>query len=270
MAGPSGRRPLGRCRIPRRLRTTRNAFKQAWLTLRRRIELLLALPLEKLDRLAREQHLRQIAQDTELRDDPTMKRVLFVCVENSNRSQMAEAFARIHGGDAVEALQRGLAGRRASDQPEGDPLHVRTRLRPERARLQVARRDRRRVRCRHHHGLRRQLPVGAGQAPRGLGLARSEAHGRRRLPRRARRDLAAREGACWRSCDVAAAQTAGRVHRHRAAAGHGGGLRDHGRGAVRRERRHRPARQRGGDGGRAVRADRAVRPGLRARTSIRS
>jgi len=36
-----------------------------------------------------------------------MKRVLFVCVENSNRSQMAEAFARIHGGDAVEALSAG-------------------------------------------------------------------------------------------------------------------------------------------------------------------
>ena len=35
------------------------------------------------------------------------KRVLFVCVENSNRSQMAEAFARIHGGEAVEALSAG-------------------------------------------------------------------------------------------------------------------------------------------------------------------
>ena len=35
------------------------------------------------------------------------KRVLFVCVENSNRSQMAEAFARIHGGTAVEALSAG-------------------------------------------------------------------------------------------------------------------------------------------------------------------
>lgn len=34
-------------------------------------------------------------------------RVLFVCVENANRSQMAEAFARIHGGDAVEALSAG-------------------------------------------------------------------------------------------------------------------------------------------------------------------
>jgi arsenate reductase len=35
------------------------------------------------------------------------KRVLFVCVENSNRSQMAEAFARIHGGDRVEAHSAG-------------------------------------------------------------------------------------------------------------------------------------------------------------------
>ncbi len=36
-----------------------------------------------------------------------MKRVLFVCVENSNRSQMAEAFARMHGGDAIESLSAG-------------------------------------------------------------------------------------------------------------------------------------------------------------------
>jgi protein-tyrosine-phosphatase len=35
------------------------------------------------------------------------KRVVFVCVENSNRSQMAEAFARIHGGAAVEAFSAG-------------------------------------------------------------------------------------------------------------------------------------------------------------------
>jgi len=35
------------------------------------------------------------------------KRLLFVCVENSNRSQMAEGFARIHGGDEVEAYSAG-------------------------------------------------------------------------------------------------------------------------------------------------------------------
>lgn len=36
-----------------------------------------------------------------------MKKVLFVCVENSNRSQMAEAFARIHGAGRVEACSAG-------------------------------------------------------------------------------------------------------------------------------------------------------------------
>lgn len=36
-----------------------------------------------------------------------MKSVLFVCVENSNRSQMAEAFARMHGGDRVCAASAG-------------------------------------------------------------------------------------------------------------------------------------------------------------------
>ncbi len=36
-----------------------------------------------------------------------MKRILFVCVENSNRSQMAEAFARAHGGRDVIALSAG-------------------------------------------------------------------------------------------------------------------------------------------------------------------
>ena len=36
-----------------------------------------------------------------------MKRVLFVCIENSNRSQMAEAFARIHGQGRIEAYSAG-------------------------------------------------------------------------------------------------------------------------------------------------------------------
>ena len=35
------------------------------------------------------------------------KKVLFVCVENSCRSQMAEGFARKHGGDALEAWSAG-------------------------------------------------------------------------------------------------------------------------------------------------------------------
>jgi arsenate reductase len=36
-----------------------------------------------------------------------LKRVLFVCVENSNRSQMAEAFARMRGAGRVEAYSAG-------------------------------------------------------------------------------------------------------------------------------------------------------------------
>ena len=35
------------------------------------------------------------------------KKVLFVCVENSNRSQMSQAFATIHGGDRIEAYSAG-------------------------------------------------------------------------------------------------------------------------------------------------------------------
>jgi protein-tyrosine-phosphatase len=38
---------------------------------------------------------------------PAPLRLLFVCVENSNRSQMAEAFARIHGGPGVEPASAG-------------------------------------------------------------------------------------------------------------------------------------------------------------------
>jgi protein-tyrosine-phosphatase len=36
-----------------------------------------------------------------------VKRIVFVCVENSNRSQMAEAFARMHGAGLVEAYSAG-------------------------------------------------------------------------------------------------------------------------------------------------------------------
>jgi protein-tyrosine-phosphatase len=34
-------------------------------------------------------------------------KLLFVCVENANRSQMSQAFARIHGGENVEAYSAG-------------------------------------------------------------------------------------------------------------------------------------------------------------------
>ena len=35
------------------------------------------------------------------------KNILFVCIENSNRSQMAQAFAIIHGKDSVNAYSAG-------------------------------------------------------------------------------------------------------------------------------------------------------------------
>ncbi|HYK56612.1 MAG TPA: arsenate reductase ArsC [Flavisolibacter sp.] len=35
------------------------------------------------------------------------KKILFVCIENSNRSQMSQAFALMHGGDKVEAFSAG-------------------------------------------------------------------------------------------------------------------------------------------------------------------
>ena len=36
-----------------------------------------------------------------------VKKILFVCIENSNRSQMSQAFAKILGGEGVEAYSAG-------------------------------------------------------------------------------------------------------------------------------------------------------------------
>jgi protein-tyrosine-phosphatase len=50
------------------------------------------------------------------------KRVLSVCTENSNRSQMAEAFPRMHGGDCQQRFSAGpffwdAAGTRRTQRP---------------------------------------------------------------------------------------------------------------------------------------------------------
>ena len=37
------------------------------------------------------------------------KKVVFLCTENANRSQMAEAFARLHGSEILEAWSAGSA-----------------------------------------------------------------------------------------------------------------------------------------------------------------
>jgi len=36
-----------------------------------------------------------------------MKKILFVCIENANRSQMAEAFAKMLGGNEIESYSAG-------------------------------------------------------------------------------------------------------------------------------------------------------------------
>lgn len=43
-----------------------------------------------------------------MRNNAPLKHVLFVCVENCNRSQMAEAFARMFGSGRVEVYSAGI------------------------------------------------------------------------------------------------------------------------------------------------------------------
>jgi len=65
-----------------------------------------------------------------------LKKVVFVCVENSNRSQMAEAFARIHGAGKVEAFSAG--SRPSGRESEGHRSHEGTWLRPDHAYVERA------------------------------------------------------------------------------------------------------------------------------------
>jgi arsenate reductase (thioredoxin) len=46
---------------------------------------------------------------TSLKSAPAKKRVLFVCIGNSCRSQMAEAFARAYGSDIMEVQSAGVS-----------------------------------------------------------------------------------------------------------------------------------------------------------------
>ena len=42
-----------------------------------------------------------------MEESEKVKKILFVCIENSNRSQMAEAFARMYGAGRVETYSAG-------------------------------------------------------------------------------------------------------------------------------------------------------------------
>jgi len=48
-----------------------------------------------------------IHRDLSFRRTPIMKKVAFICVENSNRSQMAEAFARMYAAEQIEPYSAG-------------------------------------------------------------------------------------------------------------------------------------------------------------------
>lgn len=49
------------------------------------------------------------------------KKILFACVENSTRSQMAEAFTRIHGSGKVDAYSAGSRPSGGSTQRQSRP-----------------------------------------------------------------------------------------------------------------------------------------------------
>lgn len=57
----------------------------------------------------------------DIRGENQPARVLFVCVENSCRSQMAEAFARMHGSEVIEAHS---AGSRPSGQVNPEAIRA--------------------------------------------------------------------------------------------------------------------------------------------------
>lgn len=55
----------------------------------------------------RSKDLLDIEELEKINSSPKKKKLLFVCVENSNRSQMSQAFTKILGGETVEAYSAG-------------------------------------------------------------------------------------------------------------------------------------------------------------------
>ena len=85
--------------------------------------------------------------------------VVFVCVENSNRSQMAEAFARLHGGEDVTAYS---AGSRPSGTVNPKAIAALQNFGYDLSKHHSKSLDALppiEVRCRHHYGMRRRLPA---------------------------------------------------------------------------------------------------------------
>ena len=113
--------------------------------------------------------------------------VLFVCVHNAGRSQMAAAFLTTLGEGRIEVRSAGSAAR-GQGQPGRRRGHGRTRHRHVRRDPQDPHhRGRQGIRRRDHHGLRRHLPDLPRQALRGLGTRGPGRPGRRVRPPHPRR-----------------------------------------------------------------------------------
>ena len=119
--------------------------------------------------------------------------VLYVCVHNAGRSQMAAAYHRHLSGGAVEVLSAGSEpATRSTRRPS--PRWPRTASTSPPRRRRSSPRMPSRPRRRHHHGLRRHLPDLPRQALRGLGArgpCPARASSRSADPRRD-------QAACWR------------------------------------------------------------------------
>ncbi len=103
---------------------------------------------------------------------PRRPGVLFLCVHNAGRSQMAAGWLRHLGGDRVTVYSGGSEpasadqpGRHRGDGEVGIDI-------TERVPQAVDRRGRPRRRCGHHDGVRRRVPALSRQTLRGLGARR--------------------------------------------------------------------------------------------------
>ncbi len=129
----------------------------------------------------------------------TAPTVLFVCVHNAGRSQMAAGYMRALSEGAVEVLS---GGSEPGDQinPVAVDAMAEEGIDISQA-VPHADDDRAgaRIGCRHHDGLRRRLPDLPRQALRGLGARRPRGQGLDEV-RPIRDDIRLVSSRCWPSC----------------------------------------------------------------------
>lgn len=91
-------------------------LREIWLLTTAAEKFFVSKGFEKIDRNISPEPIQQTAEFTTLcapsaivmkKDISPAKKILFVCVENSNRSQMSQAFARMLGGKSVKAYSAG-------------------------------------------------------------------------------------------------------------------------------------------------------------------